>query len=425
MDPTSNLQPVQPPTSNLQPYNGAMWDAWRSACLRQDLVKHLWAEQAIRSQEVAEAFLVLPREYFLPHLPLEQVYQDEAIVVKRVDGEPRSSSSQPALMADMLEVLELAPGQRVLEIGAGTGYNAALLARLVGPRGRVVSVDIDPEMASAAQTHLAQAGLPEVQVVSGDGAAGWCARAPYDRIVVTVQQYDLSPAWVQQLKEGGLLLVPLTLHEPLRLALIPAFRREGRSLVARSGSLGAFMYMQGQMAHPRLAEPALALTSGPPEEGLVLLAESLQARAFFQALRNSRPGPGRWRPIARERAPAPSDLQHQGGLALLLGMEVGSRAFRLRSGHDRYGFKGYALGLVGPTGRGATVITTSELLHYADAEAAPEARALLDRWHALSCPGQRDFPITAVPTGEQPRPAQAGWSIARTHHTFLIGTPRR
>ena len=75
--------------------------------------------------------------------PREEVYRDQAIVTKRVDGVSVSSSSQPAIMAVMLEQLAVQPGQRVLEIGAGTGYNAALLAHLVGPTGQVITVDID------------------------------------------------------------------------------------------------------------------------------------------------------------------------------------------------------------------------------------------------------------------------------------------
>jgi protein-L-isoaspartate O-methyltransferase len=113
-------------------------------------------------------------------------------------------------MAQMLEDLKLAAGQRVLEIGAGTGYNAALLAHIVGP-GRVITVDVDRDVLSEAWDHLR--GFPErgVELKHADGRYGYPEAAPYDRIMVTAATPDLEPAWMEQLAEGGLLLAPLSL----------------------------------------------------------------------------------------------------------------------------------------------------------------------------------------------------------------------
>lgn len=129
--------------------------------LRRRLVRDLRAKGAIRSPAVRDAFLAVPREQFLSglvaELGLEAVYRDDAIVTKRdTRGLALSSSSQPALMAEMLELLAVSPGDRVLEIGAGTGYNAALLTHLVGPNGKVTSIDIDPALARAARKTLRQ-----------------------------------------------------------------------------------------------------------------------------------------------------------------------------------------------------------------------------------------------------------------------------
>src|SRR3984893_11957908 len=132
------------------------------------LIDELAAAGAVRSPTVEAALRAVPRHLFLPDVPLEEVYRDQAIVTKRVDGIRVSSSSQPAIMAIMLEQLDVRPGQRVLEIGAGTGYNAALLAHLVGPTGRVVTVDIDDDIVAAARQHLDAAGCERVQVVCGD-----------------------------------------------------------------------------------------------------------------------------------------------------------------------------------------------------------------------------------------------------------------
>src|SRR5258708_24206156 len=98
-------------------------------------------------------------------------------------------------MAIMVEQLALQPGDRILEIGAGTGYNAALMAHLVGPKGQVVTVDIDQDTAAAAQAHLATAGADDIRVLCGDGALGYPEAAPYDRIILTAGTWDIAPAW--------------------------------------------------------------------------------------------------------------------------------------------------------------------------------------------------------------------------------------
>src|SRR5687768_1419512 len=133
--------------------------AGNAASLRDALVDGLVREGSIRSPAVEAAFRAVPRECFLPGVPLGRVYRDEAIVTHEQDGVPISSSSQPAIMAIMLEQLAVEPGHRVLEIGAGTGYNAALLAQLVGPRGRVVTLDLDEPIVAEARANLAAAGI--------------------------------------------------------------------------------------------------------------------------------------------------------------------------------------------------------------------------------------------------------------------------
>ena len=111
----------------------------------------------------------VPRHLFVPELDAAAAYQDEALVIKYgADGLPVSSSSQPAMMAIMLEQLRLQPGHRVLEIGTGTGYNAAVMAHIVGPRGAVVTVDIDADLIARAQASLAEAGA--VRARSGRSA---------------------------------------------------------------------------------------------------------------------------------------------------------------------------------------------------------------------------------------------------------------
>ena len=182
------------------------------AALRADLVALLTERGSVSDPRVAVALGQVPRHVFVPAAELADAYADQAIVTHHRDGVPTSSASQPAIVAAMLEQLSPPPGGSILEIGAGTGYNAALLSELVGPSGRVVTVDIDPEVADEARGHLSQAGVANVAVICGDGAVGWADGAPYDGIIVTASVADLAPAWIAQLRPGGRLVAPLSIR---------------------------------------------------------------------------------------------------------------------------------------------------------------------------------------------------------------------
>jgi protein-L-isoaspartate(D-aspartate) O-methyltransferase len=214
--------------------------------LRPRLVEDLSRRGLIRTAPVREAFLRVPRERFVPELAaergLEAVYRDEPLPTKMDGGQAISSSSQPAIMAEMLERLNLAPGQRVLEIGAGTGYNAALLADLAG---RVLTLDVDAELADKARRRLEEGGHA-AEVVVGDGMEGWPGGAPYDRIVVTATPPHVPAAWRDQLCEGGLLEVPLPLgHGDAVTFVVVTFRRAGDELVSTAIVPGSFMAFRG------------------------------------------------------------------------------------------------------------------------------------------------------------------------------------
>jgi protein-L-isoaspartate(D-aspartate) O-methyltransferase len=218
--------------------------------LRERLAERVITSHKIADPRIAAALRDVPRHLFLPHLPPHEAYRDDAIVTKRdADGQPISSSSQPAIMAIMLAQLGLTPGQRVLEIGAGTGYNAALMKHIVGPSGHVVSVDIESDLVVAARDHLASAGYPDVTVVAADGAAGYPPDAPYDRVIATVGVSDLAPAWLSQLAPDGRIVVPLDLRGTQVAA---AFERQGPDGSWRSVSLApcGFMRLRGSLAGP-------------------------------------------------------------------------------------------------------------------------------------------------------------------------------
>jgi protein-L-isoaspartate(D-aspartate) O-methyltransferase len=228
---------------------------------QKGLVDQLRERGVIRSHSVARAFAAIPRHRFLPSFPLERVYRIDQAIPTHFDraGVPISSSSAPVIMAVMLEMLEIEPGQRVLEVGAGTGYNAALMGRLVGKDGSVTSIDIDPEATAEAATNLDEAGIGGVHVVSGDGWLGEPGRT-FDREMVTAECWDISPHWVDQLAEGGVLVLPLWLCPGLTLAV--AFEKRGATLVSRSLANCGFMPLRGPYGGP----PRRALISAVPWE---------------------------------------------------------------------------------------------------------------------------------------------------------------
>ena len=124
-------------------------------------------------KELAAAFRTVRRHMFMPGVEPERAYRDEPLIIKSDPHRvPISSSSQPAIMARMLEQLDVRLGHRVLEIGTGSGYNAALLAQLVGETGAVVSVDIDVDLVEDARARLAECGVSQVTVGCGDGGSG-------------------------------------------------------------------------------------------------------------------------------------------------------------------------------------------------------------------------------------------------------------
>ncbi|MCX5420870.1 methyltransferase domain-containing protein [Streptomyces sp. NBC_00078] len=135
-------------------------------------------------------------------------YADVPLATRLRDGELVSSSSQPSLMAKMLAELRVEDGDRVLEVGAGTGYNAALLAHRLSDDDLVTTVDLEPEITESARRHLAAAGHHPA-VVTGDGARGVPARAPFDRIIATCTLASVPPAWLAQCNPGARILAPL------------------------------------------------------------------------------------------------------------------------------------------------------------------------------------------------------------------------
>jgi protein-L-isoaspartate(D-aspartate) O-methyltransferase len=221
------------------------------AGFRAEMVAHLTERGGHSDPRVAAALGQVPRHLFVPGVELSEAYADQAIVTRYREGMPTSSASQPGIVAIMLAQLRPPPGGSILEIGAGTGYNAALLSKLVGP-GWVVTVDIDPEVADEARNHLSEAGITNVEVICGDGALGWPDGAPYAGIIVTAGASDLAPAWADQLAAQGRLVVPLSIRGVQQCV---AFTRANDHLHSVAVCDCGFMPLTGVMAATDRREP--------------------------------------------------------------------------------------------------------------------------------------------------------------------------
>ena len=233
------------------------------ADLRDKFVDTLLVYRSIRTKPVEEAFCSVPRHLFVDRYSqdnqlvevdsqcpteaqLKKIYSNEALVTHLHHGVPTSSTSQPSLVADMLEQLLLEPGMKVLEIGAGTGWNAALMGHIDGPKGCVYSIDIQSDVAQRARNHIQRLGSQNVKIITCDGGYGYHKASPYDRIITTVNCPEVSPYWMEQLAEGGALLITLRDMEGSSWCLLMRLWKRKDHLKGEVLSLPGFMMLQGR-----------------------------------------------------------------------------------------------------------------------------------------------------------------------------------
>lgn len=176
----------------------------------KDLIKLLFQINAIKNAEVARAFSLVERHKFIPDLQnILFAYEDTAIQLKTAKKNLKSSASQPSLIAKVLEAAQIRKGEKILEIGTGSGYQAALLSKLVGENGGTVTIDIDELLIANAKKIFKDLKIINVQCELGDGWQGCASDTDFDKIIVTAATSEISPYWIEQLKEGGTIIVPL------------------------------------------------------------------------------------------------------------------------------------------------------------------------------------------------------------------------
>lgn len=248
-----------------------------------------------------EAFLAVPRHAFIPELVwrhekdiagehdlvplrreddpvgwLEWAYRNGSVATQIDDGHPTgeeltgweisSSASMPTVVAEMLVALDAEPGMSVLEIGTGTGYNAALLAHRLGA-DNITSLEVDPAVAEHARTALSATGYGPVTVITGDGAHGHLPRAPYDRVLSTAMVRTVPHPWVTQTRLGGRIVTPW--GTPYRSGLLALTVTEPGRAVGGIVGEALFMWLREQRI-PRFRPSVLGDKSGAVESSTEL-----------------------------------------------------------------------------------------------------------------------------------------------------------
>lgn len=190
------------------------------ASARERMVREQLQARGIRDPAVLAAFHEVPRELFVPDDAVSQAYDDRALPI-----EAEQTVSQPYIVAVMLEAARLSPRDHVLEVGAGSGYAAALMAHLARS---VVTIERHAGLANLARARMRRLGIPNVRVLHGDGTLGYPEAAPYDVILCAAANPVVPAAWFQQLGPGGRIIMPQGSHEgPQRLVRLTLFE-DGR-----------------------------------------------------------------------------------------------------------------------------------------------------------------------------------------------------
>jgi protein-L-isoaspartate(D-aspartate) O-methyltransferase len=188
------------------------------AAARSRMVAEQIRRRGIQDPRVLDAMTRVPRHLFIPPAERHEAYGDHPVPIGF-----GQTISQPYIVAFMTEALRVEPAHRVLEIGAGSGYQTAILAEL---GATVYAMEVVHELAERARRVLEELGYTNIHVRAGDGYAGWPEHAPYDRVIAAAAAEDLPPAVIEQLVDGGILVIPLgVFNQELRV-----IRRAGERL---------------------------------------------------------------------------------------------------------------------------------------------------------------------------------------------------
>jgi len=210
---------------------------------RQQLVEELCRTGYIKTEKVKNAFLSVHRELFVPYFLKSQAYVDSPLAI----GQGQTISA-PHMVAIMCEALDIQEGQKILEIGTGSGYHAAIVATLVGNKGHVYSIERFEHLAATAKENITKAGLTNITVAIGDGSCGLPEFQPYDRIYVTCASPSIPEPLLEQLDDTGKLLIQVG-DMYCELVLV---EKKGKKLLTHELGGCVFVPLVGKYGHQSL-----------------------------------------------------------------------------------------------------------------------------------------------------------------------------
>ena len=200
---------------------------------KYQLIKYWNSSGVIKDKKVIDAFKKVPRELFVAEDRKEEAYGDYPLPI----GESQTIS-QPTTVMIMTQALELKNGDKVLEVGSGSGYQAAIISNIVGNTGKVISTEIVDELVKLAKSNIEKLKLKNVKIIRHDGSKGYAKEAPYDKVIITAACPKIPKPLISQLKENGIIVAPVgNMNEQ---AMIKGKKIKGKLV---EENLGSFMFV--------------------------------------------------------------------------------------------------------------------------------------------------------------------------------------
>lgn len=200
---------------------------------KKKLIEYWKSSGIIKDKKVIEAFKAIPREKFILKKHLSEAYGDYPLSIGK-----SQTISQPTTVLMMTEALELKEGDKVLEVGAGSGYQAAIISKLVGKKGEVITTEIIPELAEFAKKNIQKLEIKNVKIIEHDGSQGYEQESLYDKIMITAACPEIPEPLIEQLKENGIIIAPV--GDLFGQQMIKGVKKKGK---LETKSLGYFMFV--------------------------------------------------------------------------------------------------------------------------------------------------------------------------------------
>ncbi len=328
---------------------------------------------------------------------LATLYSDRALVLFGDDDDDVPSTiSQPSFVLRMLDMLQLEPGQKVFELGTGSGWNAALMGHLVAPEGCVYSLELISEMAQTATSTIEALGIRNVKVIEGDGGEGYADGALYDRAIFTAGAYDLPHPFFEQIKEGGLLLIVIKSEGGGDTLFL--LRKEQEHFESIEGMPCGFVQMRGKYQLDSLKP--IQLKTLP--EWSELKNKLINTRSFWWGGKGKGDFP--WRTL---------------GVRSFLGItEPSFRAFKMEK-QDERSREEYYFGLWDQEQKSLVIAKDDLLLSYGNSTAEERLMKSLEQWVKLGMPSAASFALKIYPIEFPLTANEYEWIVKRKESQFL------